>query len=253
MMNMPVLLVDNSNTRTKFRVYANGALQDEQRVLPTAELGRECINNILRGWQFRSAVVCSVVPPTAAIIAASLDVPVRFIGVETAADWVDFSQYPGRATLGADRVANSVAVAAKGILPVVAVDLGTAITFDVLVEGKEGKPCFAGGIIAPGFATIRHSFVGRTALLPEVTMPEELPLLGMGTEQALLSGIGLTCRGLVRETLCSIESYLGVKPYVVAVGGDAEWASSQLNLFDEIDPLLTFRGMLQMIQNESLL
>lgn len=247
----PILLIDNSNSRTKFCLYECGELSDELRVLPTAEINPLRLGEVLSDWCYKSAFVCSVVPETAAVLASALDCPVRFLGVPDAAPFVDFSLYPGVRTLGADRIANIVALADKGILPAVAIDLGTAITFDVLALNNRGMPTFIGGVIAPGFSSVREALNAKTALLPEMSHTGTFPTLGLNTEQAIQAGVGMTCRGQVREILESISELFSEKLYVVAVGGDAQWIHNQLKTIDEVDALLTFKGMARMLQSES--
>ena len=58
-------------------------------------------------------------------------------------------RYPKPSSIGADRLANAVAAAALHELPAVVVDLGTAISFDVLSADAE----YLGGAIAPGIRT----------------------------------------------------------------------------------------------------
>ena len=128
------LLIDNSNTRTKLMLCRPGA-EVEVRILPTAEISHESLSRVLSGWSFERVCLCSVVPWAAKVIADCVgDVEFHQMDVESATG-VDFSTYPGRATLGADRVANVLAAVQRVPLPLVAVDLGTAATFDVVVQG----------------------------------------------------------------------------------------------------------------------
>ncbi len=235
-----VLLVDNSNTRTKFMLETGGRLQPCQRVMPTASITPEGVRSLLRGWRYERALVCSVVPDGARSIAAGVDAPVVMLGSDTPLN-IDLD-YPGKRTLGADRIANAVAAADMCPLPCVAVDLGTAVTFDVVAAGAT-RPRFIGGVIAPGLAAMAQYLSRNTALLPAIEPEEPERAIGRSTAEALHAGTVYGYRGLVREILHSIRSELGEQPFVIATGGDAALLASQLPEINSVDPLLTFRGL----------
>lgn len=234
------LLIDNSNTRTKLAFSVNGELTSELFVIPTAELTADRLRKELRGYTIENVLVCSVVPSAMSEIRSAFEVPVEFLRVVEglAADF----RYETPATLGADRVANVLGGVEKGRFPFVAVDLGTAVTFDVVVPGNR-KPCFIGGSIAPGLAAMNQYLSSKTAMLPEVTVSAPCPAIGGSTVAALQSGCFIGFCGMVREVLLRIEKELGKRPYVIATGGDAALVASELNVFDEVDTLLTFRGL----------
>ena len=58
---MNCLLVDNSNTRTKFAL-VDDKNELELRVVPTAELTGSQIRSLIRDWSFERVFICSVVP-----------------------------------------------------------------------------------------------------------------------------------------------------------------------------------------------
>src|SRR5208282_5262994 len=76
--------------------------------------------------------------------------------------------YPKPDTIGEDRLANAVAARARFGAPVVVVDFGTAVTFDVV--NRAGN--YAGGIIAPGLAAMTDYLHEKTALLPRIKIAE---------------------------------------------------------------------------------
>lgn len=233
-----ILLIDNSNTRTKFMLACGEALLPDQRILPTAGMTPESVSSLLQGWRFGSVLVCSVVPATAAVLKSCFAAPVRFVDV-TSPCGVSFDAYEGAATLGADRIANAVAIAERGYLPCVAVDLGTATTFDVVAPG----PRFVGGAIAPGLVSFARGLTGSTAQLPEVPLFAPERVIGRNTTEAMQAGIMLGYREMVRGLLNSIAAELKSRPYVYATGGDAGLVASPLAEVDTVDPCLTFHGM----------
>ncbi len=235
------LLIDNSNTRTKFMLDSGGELGGEMRVIPTADITPAAVRELLCGWHFGRAMLCSVVPAAAGALAEGCGVPLDSLG---AASPMNIRlDYPGVATLGADRIANAMAAAelCPG-RPCVAVDLGTAVTFDAVVPGRECAR-FIGGVIAPGLASMVQYLSRNTALLPAIEPAAPPRAIGRSTAEALQAGAVFGYRGLVREILRSIEAELGEKPCVIATGGDAALLAAQLPEIDRVEPLLTFHGL----------
>ena len=111
-----------------------------------------------------------------------------------------------------------------------------------MVSG-EPLPRFIGGVIAPGLAAMGQYMARHAALLPllEPQLPQRA--IGRSTQEALHAGACHGYRGLVREILATIAVELGQQPYVIATGGDAASPAARLPEINEVDPLLTFRGM----------
>ncbi len=121
--------------------------------------------------------------------------------------------------VGADRLANAVAAWARARRACVVVDVGTAVTFDVV----NAKGEFVGGMIAPGPALQARSLHEHTSLLPEVKIdpssPRDRRAIGRFTEEAIKGGIHAGLVGLVREGLSRVRRELGKRPTSFATGG----------------------------------
>ena len=237
------LLIDNSNTRTKFMLCGGGA-QPELRVLPTAQISKESLHTLLSDWSFRRVVLCSVVPWAAEEISSFMK-GVELIQVHPAnVTEVDFSGYPGCATLGADRVVNVLAAVHYAPLPLVAVDMGTATTLDVVVQGAAG-PKFAGGIIVPGLSAVAGCLPRCTAQLPSVNLNIEGPVIGRNTEEAMASAVCVGYPGMMDSLLDAIESELGERVHVIITGGDATRIAPVMRHMSTLVPSLTLEGIAQ--------
>ena len=246
-----VLLVDISNGRTKFRMWHSGGIGEELRVLPTHLVSRRSVLSCLRGWSFDFVLVSSVVPTVSDRFASFFDVPVQFLKISAELP-VDFSFYRGAATLGADRIANVLGAATYGFFPAVVIDLGTAVTFDVVTACNGDLPRFLGGAIAPGLSVFREYLPSRTALLPSIEWPAVKPApIGVDTMAALSCGAFYGWRGMIREILNSICTELGEPPFVIATGGDAARTAELLPEVHAVDPYLTFKGMSLLLESES--
>jgi type III pantothenate kinase len=79
--------------------------------------------------------------------------------------------YPKPNSIGPDRLANAVAARRRFGAPVVVVDFGTAVTFDVV----DARGNYVGGIIAPGLAAMTDYLHEKTALLPKIQIRESNP------------------------------------------------------------------------------
>lgn len=241
-----ILLVDNSNSRTKFLLSHREHLRAESlSVIPTSDLTPENIAAVVASCSLSFAVVASVVPRTAELLHSVLQnyCPVCMLHATTPGLPIEFD-YPGVSTLGADRVANIVAVAKHYPLPCIAVDAGTAVTFDVVLPMGE-KARFVGGAIAPGMNTMLRSMNHGTALLPRVFMESSAPVIGNNTHEAMQAGVYWGTCGMVDSILTKMERAIGEKTFVVATGGDASKIASVVKKIDSVDELLTFRGLWQ--------
>ena len=148
--------------------------------------------------------------------------------------------YPKPKTIGPDRLANAVAARKRFGAPVVVVDFGTAVTFDVV----DSKGNYAGGIIAPGLAAMTDYLHEKTALLPKIKIREVKTTIGKSTEQAMLIGAVHGYRGLVRELVAELKRELQVKKLpVVATGGYAKLMASKLPEISAVEPDLTLEGL----------
>jgi type III pantothenate kinase len=124
--------------------------------------------------------------------------------------------------------------------PVVVVDFGTAVTFDVV----NGAGNYVGGIIAPGLAAMTDYLHEKTALLPRIRIRHTEAAVGRNTEQAMLIGALHGYRGLVRELITRLKRELGVRRLpVVATGGYAKLMAATLTEISNVEPLLTLEGL----------
>src|SRR5687767_5468817 len=233
------LLIDNSNSFTKFALSSRDSLGPTRRVR-TAEVAADSLRRTLRGWKFARVVMCSVVPEKAELLRKTLrglelhEVTHRSklgVGID----------YPKPASIGADRLANAASAAAFYGAPTVVVDFGTAVTFDIL--GLQTK--YVGGVIAPGLEAMTAYLHQRTALLPKITLLEPPGPIGKSTKHAMLAGAVYGYRGLVREILTEIRKELGIRKNlpVVATGGYAELIAAGLPEIKAVQPQLTLDGL----------
>ncbi len=244
------LLIDNSNSRTKFTLAHDTELLGDIRSLPTSALSPGAVGDLLCDWEYDEALLCSVVPTAARILHSAISRPIREISSNTVSPLCKqlLRFYPNKDTLGADRLANAAGLALSS-LPCIAADLGTACTFDAVVL-RDGFPALLGGVIAPGLRAFTSSLSTATAQLPSIPLPgpsAKIPdTIPTDTRQAILSGCIVGFRGMVEGILRDLCKQLDFLPTIVLTGGDAPFCSSLPfpNLIK--DNYLTFKGILRL-------
>lgn len=142
--------------------------------------------------------------------------------------------------IGADRIANAAAVKVKYNLPAIVIDFGTATTFDIVDKNSN----FIGGIIAPGLKIQANSLSQFTSKLPKLNLEAPKNYIGDNTIHAMLSGIVLGHKEMIKGMIKKCEQELGQKATIVATGG---YSSVLFNdndkIFDYIDKDLTLFGL----------
>ncbi len=236
---MKTLLLDNSNSFTKFAV-ASGKRIGRVHRLPTPDLSAATLSAALASTRYDRAILASVVPTKAALIRRALR-GTPFLAVTPDSELGVAIDYPDPPSIGADRLANAAACAALHGTPAIVVDFGTAVTFDIL----SAAPAYIGGVIAPGLEAMTHYLHDRTALLPAITLAEPARAVGKTTREAMLAGAVYGYRGLIKEILDQIrrDAFPRRRPKVIATGGDATLIAGAVPTFDIIDPRLTLHGL----------
>ena len=147
-------------------------------------------------------------------------------------------------TLGHDRIAAAVgAWSQHPNRPLLVVDAGTAITYD-LVSAK-GK--FMGGNIAAGIEMRLRALHEHTGRLPLVKSDGELPLLGYDTETAIRAG---ALQGAAYELEGYISACETENPglLVFLTGGDAERLATIIKRTIFVDRNLVPKGLNRILE-----
>ena len=201
-----ILLLDIGNTNTHLGL-ANSRRVVRQADVPTAAwFNGTALKKVAKfAGQARldGAAVCSVVPRATPLVRKGVRhrwglhclelTPKTLLGIGI--------DYPEPDTIGPDRLANAAAARHRVGAPVVVVDFGTAVTFDVV--DRAGN--YVGGIIAPGLAAMTDYLHEKTALLPRIRIREIKSPIGKSTEQAMLVGAVHGYRGLIRELIMELK------------------------------------------------
>src|SRR5690625_6312561 len=246
-----LLAFDVGNTETTIGLFYGTTLLDHWRISTRQrdtvdELGL-LVRSLVRESGFdltmiRATMIASVVPPltpnTIKISERHLGVPAGTI--EPQADLPVRLDVEEPLSVGADRIANTIAVSTLFRRDTIVVDLGTATTFDCI--GGDGT--FLGGVIAPGVQSGADTLVKRTAKLPRVDLEPPPTVIGRRTETALQSGIFLTAVETIAGIVRRIEREWGrKKTLVIATGGLAPLLARHCETVDRVEPFLTLYGL----------
>lgn len=229
----PFLLVNINNTNTSF------ALANSRRILRVVKMPTVSVREIpFVGGDVSGIVLSSVVPAMAKRVRRTL--PLRPLVVSADIDLGIGVRYPRKKQIGADRLANAVAVAELYGAPAIVVDFGTAVTFDIVNSRSE----YVGGVIAPGLASVTEYLYQRTALLPRITLAEPKSVIGKSTVDAMRVGAVIGYRGLVKEILHALKREHGMRQaMVVATGGYGDLMAEKIPEIEHVNPLLTLEGL----------
>jgi type III pantothenate kinase len=148
-------------------------------------------------------------------------------------------RYEDPRAVGADRVADAVAVQQLYGGPACVVDFGTATTFDGI--SKEGD--YLGGAIAPGIGIAAEALFLRTAKLPRVELKRPPTAIGRNTVHAMQSGLLFGYASLVEGMVSRFRSELGSEMKVIGTGGLADVLARETPVLKIIAPWLTLDGL----------
>jgi type III pantothenate kinase len=239
-----IALFDIGNTHTHLGL-ANSSRVLRHTDIPTRDwrgaAAKKAAAAFLTG-PITGAILCSVAPAVTPMVERFLKTKFRLPCLQLTAETVRGVgiDYPEPDTIGADRLANAVAVKHHFGAPAVVVDFGTAVTFDLV--DKKGN--YIGGIIAPGLNAMTDYLHEKTALLPRIVIREVTAVIGKNTEQAMLIGAVHGYRGLIRELVRNLKRALKCRRLpVVATGGYARLISAKLPEVTAVQPLLTLEGL----------
>lgn len=246
-----ILTFDVGNTETVIGLHEDGALIDHWRVATQGERTVDEMGLLIRGLlresgysleHLRAACIGSVVPPVTPIIfemcERHLGVKVLTIDARTALPIKLDVDEP--MTVGADRIVNTLAAMTLYKRDTIAVDLGTATSFDCITSAG----VFIGGVIMSGVQTAAETLVRRTSKLPRADLVRPETVIGRRTETCLSSGIFYgaveAVDGIVRRIK---EEWDRPDVLVVATGGLAALVGPHCKSVDRVEPFLTLYGL----------
>jgi type III pantothenate kinase len=148
-------------------------------------------------------------------------------------------RYEDPKAVGADRVADAVAVINLYGGPACVIDFGTATTFNAVT--KEGD--YLGGAITAGVNLAAEALFTHAAKLLRIDLQRPPSVIGRNTVHAMQSGLLFGYVSMVEGMVARFRSELGSDMKVIATGGLAEVVAKETDVIDVISPWLTLEGL----------
>ncbi len=246
-----LLAIDVGNTHTVLGVFHQDELMAHWRVRTERERTGDELGVLLSNLFATSPVamgsiddviISSVVPPINGTLG---DLCHRYFSLEPLFVGPGMKTgmpilYDNPKEVGADRIVNAVAAFARFPRDLVVVDFGTATTFDCISSKGE----YLGGAIVPGIMISLEALFQRASKLPRVEIfNRPKSVVAKDTISAMNAGILVGYAGLVDGLVQAINQERGVKCKVVATGGLAEVIARNSSTIEEVDELLTLKGL----------
>ncbi|MFH1128677.1 MAG: type III pantothenate kinase [Candidatus Omnitrophota bacterium] len=237
-----LLAIDIGNTNISFGVFRGNRIIKRFNI-PTREVihSRRGRLNVPYGKLINDAIICSVVPEATKIIERGLKPLIKIkpyiLGKNVSVPIKNLYRKPSQ--VGQDRLVNAYAGLTLYGAPLVVVDFGTAITFDVI--SKNGA--YLGGMILPGLRISLAALSQQTALLPLVKLCNPKELIGRDTKYSILSGIIYGYAALTDGMIGKIKRKIGKNALVISTGGNANLVSKYCTEITKIDGDLTLMGL----------
>ena len=217
------LILDLGNTNQKIALFDGGRLcwvEHFEKVTPEI-----IIKNSNHHQGINACILSSVVevPPD---LYSYLTTNFKLVVLDATTPIPILNQYSTPETLGKDRLAAAVAGANlfPG-LPVLVINAGTALTFDLVT----GKGEYLGGSISPGMNMRFHALHTFTEQLPLLKYSEIDFLVGNTTDGSVLSGV---INGMTAEIEGMITGYTEEYPElkIILSGGDLNYFVNRLKI-----------------------
>lgn len=245
-----LLAIDVGNTNIVIGLYKEDDKLGSWRIRTNEDVTADELWVVLKNlmfWQgletkgINGVIISCVVPPLKSALEELsqifLEVSPLFVGpgIKTGMP----IRYDNPREVGADRIVNAVAAYEKYRRELIAVDFGTATTFDYINASGE----YEGGAIAPGVKISAEALFHNASKLFRVELTAPPKVIAKDTASAIQSGIVFGYAALVDGILSRMFDELKSRPKVVATGGLARTISAHTKLVEEVEDDLTMDGL----------
>jgi type III pantothenate kinase len=239
------LVVDIGNTFVKAAIFAGHQLIDLERYSTFSP--NQITRQIKKHGPIESMLISSVRKREDLQFDVTKEWPGKLIELTHTTPLPIALDYETPETLGRDRIA--AAVGAHTIFPknnVLIIDLGTAITIDLINE----QGSFKGGNISPGVRTRFRSLHEYTGALPLVKPSIHYPARGKNTKDALLAGV---MEGIAWELKGYINQHKNTQANakIIVTGGDAIFFDKYLKNDIFVDLNLNVKGLNRILEHNA--
>ena len=242
-----LLAIDIGNTNITAGIFSGKKLK-YRFDLATKDYTRARLAKKLRSYpEISASVICSVVPKLTPVIRKHLKHLTGrnpyIIGKGLIVPIKNLYHIPGQ--VGQDRLVNAYAASRLYGAPLVVIDSGTAITFDVISKEK----AYLGGLIFPGINICLGALKDKTALLPQVKLQPPKMFIGRDTKNSILSGVVFGTAALSKELAVKISKPLGKNTQIIGTGGNISLIKKYSGIKIRINQNLTLTGIKLIYEN----
>jgi len=235
-----LLAIDIGNTNISFGLFGGNRII-KRFDISTREYNLKKLKNSLAKIDIDDAIICSVVPYATGLLEKDLKrhLAVRpyIIGKGIKVPIRNLYRKPKQ--VGQDRLVNAYAGVILYGAPLIVVDFGTAITFDVVSKNKE----YLGGMILPGLQISLDALAERTALLPGIKLSKPREFIGRDTKNSILSGVVYGFSALTDDLVIKIKNKIGKNAKVIGTGGNIALMARYCHRVEKINRDLTLCGL----------
>lgn len=237
--NITLGVFEDVNLKASFRLITNTARTSDEFGLLICQL-LEARN--ISTEEITAVTIASVVPKvmyslTSGII-KYLGITPLIVGIGTKTGIKIITGNPKE--IGADRIVDAVAAYEIYGGPVIVIDFGTAITYDLITE--DGS--FAAGITCPGLRIAANALWNDTARLPEIEIAMPDTILAKDTITSMQAGLVFGCIGQTEYIVKRILKEAAIeKCRVIATGGLGKIISDATDVIEVYDVNLTLKGL----------
>ena len=239
-----MILIDIGNTNIVFAVSNNNKIKKISRIDTNKETNIfiKNINKIIKNFLKNSkkfAVISSVVPHINTHIIKILNSYKIKTCVLKPKDVLSYLKIDYNLNeIGADRIANSVAVINSKIKNSIVIDFGTATTFEVLKNGR-----FLGGLIFPGIELSKNSLIKKTSLLKNTQIIKTKRVVAKNTKDSIQSGFYWGYISVINGIIKKIIDEKKFKPKIILTGGLAKIYKNDIKPKPIVNSNLTLEGL----------
>ena len=245
-----LLTIDLGNTNLTIGLYQGETLVHHWRLATDQtrmpdEYGLQLLGLLTNAGQtiadLSGVCLASVVPPlTGRIVQACREyLKQEPLVVDTGVKTGIRIRYEDPKAVGADRVADAVAVLQLYGGPACIIDFGTATTFNALT--KEGD--YLGGAITAGINLAAEALFSHAAKLPRIDLQRPPSVIGRNTTHAMQSGLIFGYVAMVEGMVERFRKELGPQMKTIATGGLAELVAKETAVIQIHAPWLTLDGL----------
>ena len=241
-----MILIDIGNTNIVFAVSSNNLIKKIIRINTNQNKLKALINTIIIDYLAtkkldnpKVAIISSVVTSLNSVITNILKKNLIKGLVIKSKDVIPFLTIKyNLKEIGADRLANSIAIINNKITNSIVIDFGTATTFEVIKNN-----IFLGGIIFPGINLSKNTLIKEASLLKNTKLMKTNKVVANNTKQSIQSGFYwgylLAINGLIKK----ISKENKFKPKIILTGGLVNIFKNDIKPKPIVRPNLTLEGL----------